>query len=157
LDLRTVPPTFHSQRDAAGKTYRYLLDLTRHGDPLSARYALRLRHRLDREVLDLALARLPGKRDWSGFAGAACTVDDRNRQLTEARCVEASDDKLWLSFSADGFLTYMVRNLVGTLLEIARGHYTVERIDEIITSGDRSLAGPTAPARGLYLWAVRYP
>ncbi|MHC4103231.1 MAG: tRNA pseudouridine synthase A, partial [Planctomycetota bacterium] len=45
LDLRTVPPTFHSQRDAAGKTYRYLLDLTRHGDPLSARYALRLRHR----------------------------------------------------------------------------------------------------------------
>jgi tRNA pseudouridine38-40 synthase len=157
LDLRTVPHNFHSRRDAAGKTYRYLLDLTRHGDPLLARYALRVRHRLDRDVLLAALARLPGKRDWTGFAGAACTVDNRTRHLSEARCIEAPDGKLWLSFSADGFLTHMARNLVGTLLEIARGHYSVERIDEVVTTGDRSLAGPTAPARGLYLWVVRYP
>jgi tRNA pseudouridine38-40 synthase len=156
LGLRTVSRAFHSQRDATGKTYRYLLDLTRHGDPLLARYALRVRHRIDRELLDDALSRLPGERDWSGFAAAACTVRNRIRRLTEARCLPAPDDNVWLSFTAGGFLTHMVRNIVGTLLEIARGQIPLERMDEILTTGERTVAGPTAPARGLHLWAVHY-
>ena len=59
-------------------------------------------------------------------------------------------------FSADGFLTHMVRNLVGTLLEVARGRVPPDRIDRILTTGDRSLAGATAPGHGLCLQNVTY-
>ena len=59
-------------------------------------------------------------------------------------------------FTADGFLTYMVRNLVGTLLEIGAGRMAPSVIDRILESGDRRLAAATAPGRGLFLWRVVY-
>jgi tRNA pseudouridine38-40 synthase len=103
-----------------------------------------------------ALSRLLGRRDFSGFAGAACPCEDRVRHLTEASCLEVSADLLVFAFSADGFLTHMVRNLTGTLLEVGRGRFRPERIDEILSSRDRSLAGPTAAAHGLCLERVEY-
>ena len=58
---------------------------------------------------------------------------------------------------ANGFLTQMVRILVGTLLEVARGRFAPERIEQILAARDRALAGPTAPAKGLVLWSIIYP
>ena len=109
----------------------------------------------ERAPIEAALARLPGRRDWSGFAGAACDMDDRVRNLTEARW-ERRGDEILMIFSADGFLNHMVRNIVGTLLEIGSGRFAPERIDAILEAGDRTLAGPTAPARGLCLDHVVY-
>ena len=60
------------------------------------------------------------------------------------------------TFTADGFLTYMIRNLVGTVLDVARGRFGADRIDRVLETGDRTLAGPTAPARGLCLVRVVY-
>ena len=83
---------------------------------------------------------------------------DRVRHLTEASYREEERTaEGWFSFSADGFLNHMVRNLVGTLLEVGRGRFAPERIDRILEEGDRTLAGPTAPARGLILWNIAYP
>jgi len=156
LALRTVSPDFHSRFQALAKTYRYRLDRSPTGDPFLARHALFHPHALDHAALADALGRLPGRRDWSGFAGAACASADRVRCLTEASYEEPDARTGWFTFSADGFLNHMVRNLVGTLLEVARGSFAPERIEEILARGERGLAGPTAPARGLYLERVVY-
>jgi tRNA pseudouridine38-40 synthase len=103
-----------------------------------------------------ALRRLPGRRDWSGFADSRCEKEDRVRTLSEAAYAETGGEGRFL-FRADGFLTRMVRNLVGTLLEVGRGRMPPERIDQVLATGDRTLAGPTAPARGLHLFRVAYP
>ena len=97
------------------------------------------------------------RRDWTGFAAAACEVDDRVRHLTVARFEQASEHEARLTFVADGFLTHMVRNLVGTLLDISRGRLEVEQITRVLESNDRRLAGATAPAHGLFLERVGYP
>jgi tRNA pseudouridine38-40 synthase len=152
----TVPPVFHARHDARSKTYRYLIDRSEGGDPWRRRYALAWRHPVDDARLASALALLPGTRDWSGFAGSACTVKDRVRTLTDARRVVLRPGLEAFVFTADGFLTHMVRNLVGTLLEIARGRMAPDRIGEILSAGDRRLAGPTAQAHGLCLERVVY-
>jgi tRNA pseudouridine38-40 synthase len=154
--VATSSPTFHSRKDALSKTYRYRLDLSRHGDPFAARYALHYPHRLDLQLLADALRRLPGRRDWSGFAASACDKRDRVRQLTEARLEQPGEERLVLTFAADGFLQHMVRNLVGTLLEIGGERMPAETIEDVLSSGDRGRAGPTAAARGLCLARVRY-
>ena len=158
LRVRTVPADFHSRTGAAGKRYRYALDLSRHGDPFSRRFAAHCPGPFDRAAVSDAMERLPGKRDWVGFASSKCRVQSTVRHLTEATLGKPStDQRVWLDFAADGFLTHMVRNLVGTLLEIARGRFAPERVDRILESCDRRLAGPAAAARGLHLWRVVYP
>ena len=155
--VETVPAEFNSMRDALRKTYRYRVDLSRHGDPLLARYAVHHPGRFDRERVARALELLPGRRDWSGFVDSRCRVSQRVRLLGEAAWLDEPAQGGWFVFSADGFLTYMVRNMVGTLLEIARGKMPVEAIPRILETGDRRLAAATAPARGLCLWQIDYP
>jgi tRNA pseudouridine38-40 synthase len=159
LDVRTVDAAFNSRRDALEKTYRYRLDRTLHGDPFLARWALHHPRGLDAALVEAALARLPGRRDWSGFTAASCEIGNRVRTLTRAEWHEAprgSRGEAWFVFAADGFLTYMARNLVGTLLEVGRGRLRPEVVDEILERGERACAGPTAPPHGLTLWDVRY-
>ncbi len=153
----TVPGQFHSRFDAVAKTYRYRLDRSPTGDPFLLRHALFHPHPLDPAALADALSRLPGRRDWSGFAGSACESVDRVRTLTEASFEETEGGTAFFTFTADGFLNHMVRNLVGTLLEVGRGRIPPDRIDVILASRDRSVAGPTAPAQGLCLERVLYP
>jgi tRNA pseudouridine38-40 synthase len=150
----SVAPEFNAQHDARSKTYRYLLDRSATGDPLRVRFALSWRSAWDEAAIDAALALLPGSRDWSGFTGSACTVTDRTRSLTEARRVVIRPELQAFVFSADGFLTHMVRNVVGTLLEVGRGVFGAERIAEVLATGDRRRAGPTVPAKGLCLERV---
>ncbi len=154
--LCEVERSFNAQADALRKTYRYRLDRSAAGDPFIARYSLHHPHPLDGEALCEALEMLRGRKDWSGFTGSACTVANRVREMAEARYDEGPGEA-WFTFEADGFLTHMVRNIVGTLLEIAGGRSKAERIGEILRSGDRRLAGPTAAAKGLFLWRVEYP
>lgn len=157
LRVASVDPGFDARYDARSKTYRYVVDLTPWGDPFLARYALHHPQAIERSRVRRALELLPGRRDWSGFAASACEVRDRVRTLTEARLRENEDGTAEFFFSADGFLTHMVRNLVGTLLEVGRGRFAPERMLEVVESRDRSLGGPTAPPHGLCLEQVRYP
>jgi tRNA pseudouridine38-40 synthase len=152
----TVPDAFHAQHDANSKTYRYLVDTQPYGDPWLSRYALSVPFTLDLSAVDAGLLLLPGTRDWSGFTGSACTVDDRVRTMSEARLISLRPGLMAFSFTADGFLTHMVRNLVGTLLAIGRGTFAAERIAEVLATGDRWRAGPTAPAHGLCLQRIVY-
>ena len=155
--VATVDDAFHSMHHAIAKTYRFRLDLSRHGDPLIARYAVHHRGPFDRERVERGLRLLVGRRDFSGFADSRCRVLERVRRLDRAEWVPFEDAGGCFVFRADGFLTYMVRNMVGTLLEIARGKRAPETIPEILETRDRRLAAATAPARGLCLWDVEYP
>lgn len=155
--VRTVAYDFHARNDAVAKTYRYWLDRTPHGDPLVSRFALHAPRIEDPRALLAALPALLGRKDWAGFAGSAGTVSSTVRSVMDARFDAAGTVLAVFTFTADGFLNHMVRNLVGTLLEIARGRFLPRRIDEILASGDRTLAGPTAPAHALCLERVFYP
>ena len=157
LAVHSMPERFHAQYDALCKTYRYRIDRSRHGDPFLARYALHVPHALDWERVREALALLPGRRDWSGFTDSRCRVRDRVREVFEASYVDLAPLEGAFTFRADGFLTHMVRNLVGTLLEIGRGLRAVASIGEIRERRDGTLAAAAAPARGLTLWRVTYP
>jgi tRNA pseudouridine38-40 synthase len=153
--VRTVAQEFSAMHDALRKTYRYRIDRSPHGDPLAARFALHHPHAVDAARVREATPRLLGRHDWSGFADSRCTIENRVREMLEVRYEEADDQGLFV-FTADGFLTYMVRNLVGTLLEIGSGRMEPSAVDRILESGDRRLAAATAPARGLCLWRIVY-
>lgn len=151
-----VDEGFHARRDCIAKTYSYRLDLGPVADPFARRFALHVPAAFDAARVRRALDLLPGRRDWSGFTAAHCVVRSRVRTLHEAR-LHAVEGGCELVFRADGFLTFLVRNLVGTLLEIARGDREPESIRAILETGDRRVAGPTASARGLCLVSVEYP
>ena len=154
--VATVDTAFHARHDATAKTYAYYLDRTRMGDPFLARFAHHEPRAIDDDALDRALSWLPGRRDWSGFTGSACVIRDRVRTLTVAERHAVRPGLDALVFTADGFLTHMVRNLVGTLLDVGRGRLPASQLARIVETKDRALAGSTAPARGLWLWRVDY-
>ncbi len=156
IGVVSVPDRFHAQHHAKEKAYRYLIDTSRHGDPFLARFAIRWPRSMDLAAIDAALALLPGRRDWSGFTGAACAMPDRVRTMTSTRRVAMDGERTALVFTADGFLTHMVRILVGTILDIGDGRFGPDRVREILETGDRARAGATAPAKGLCLDGIRY-
>ena len=156
-----APMDFHAIRDAVGKRYRYQLLLGRVRDPFLHRHCWHLRHALDTDVMESAVARLVGKRDFACFqakgAPRSTTVRDL-RACDIIRRPSATSDSLRLDIEleADGFLYNMVRNIVGSLVEVARGKEPVAWMDELLAKKDRHLAGQTAPAPGLFLLWVDY-
>jgi tRNA pseudouridine38-40 synthase len=156
LRVRSVTPEFHSRKSAVQKSYRYRIDRTAMGDPFTRRFALHHPVQLDEARIREALCFLPGAHDWTGFTTPRSDKEDAVRRMTVARLDDSIRGEIGLVFEADGFLRYMVRNLVGILLEIGKGHLPVERIPEVLESGDHERAGPTAASRGLHLMKVEY-
>jgi tRNA pseudouridine38-40 synthase len=99
---------------------------------------------------------LIGRHDFSCFCATGSHVKDRVRTITAVNFKKEQDGMLEITVEAQGFLKYMVRNIVGTLVEIAGGKRPPEEMQAIIESRDRNTAGITAPACGLYLKEVRY-
>jgi len=154
--VRTVSKDFHARNSARSKTYAYHLDVSAAGDPFRARYALHQPRPLDRDALEEALNRLPGRRDWSGFVGTLNGLRNTVRELTAVSVSTPSDSELVLRFTADGFLYHMVRNLVGTLLEVGLGRREPDHVLHVLARRDRTLGGPTAAPHGLFLESVLY-
>lgn len=158
LDLRRIAPTFHAIRDAVDKLYRYrIFNATPNAvRGMADRHAWHVWHPLDLDLLRDAASRLVGKHDFAGFAGRGSPRDNTVRTIFRFD-VRPRFEELQLDVLGNGFLFKQVRNMVGTLVEIARGHWPPERIDEILSSRDRTHAGPTAPPQGLCLEWIRYP
>lgn len=142
--------------DAITKQYRYRIwNTTRR--PLGIRHMVyHFWTPVDVDRMNDAAARLVGTHDFDGFAtvghGRLSTV----RTIHACRIERVSGEEVQLVIEGDGFLYNMVRIIAGTLLEIGRGHWEPSRIEEILASKDRRLAGPTAPAPGLCLQWIRY-
>ena len=96
-----------------------------------------------------------GRQDFAAFQGAGSDTQTTVRTLTGVEVRGASRGEIRIEVQGEGFLRHMVRNLAGTLIEIGRGRWAPSRSREILDSGDRGQAGPTAPARGLILVEVR--
>jgi tRNA pseudouridine38-40 synthase len=146
---------FNASRDAAGKTYRYRIWTSPARAVALDKQVYTYWRTLDIEPMREAGRRLIGPHDFRGFA---TRTDDREDTVrTIFRCEVAEDGgEIQVHVQGNGFLYNMVRNIVGTLVEIGRGRWGPDRIDKVLASCDRADAGPTAPADGLTLVCVHY-
>jgi tRNA pseudouridine38-40 synthase len=158
LRAEVVAPDFHPSRAARSKLYRYRIAAVSRrpaADP-AGHFSWHVWHPLDPDMLRAAAARLLGTHDFAGFASQGGTPRASTVRTVHRLEIRRHDYELLINVEGDGFLYNQVRNMVGTLVEVGRGHWPVERMDEILATGDRRLAGPTAPPQGLCLQWVRY-
>jgi len=159
-DIRIVrvveaPPDFHARFSARSKTYRYHLDRSPVPLPFRCRYTLHYPHPLDRRALDEAARSFLGEHDFRGFRASSCGAKTTTRRIFVSKWAEDGEEMVF-EVEATGFLQHMIRNMVGTLLEVGRGKRPTAAIAEVLDSRDRTEAGPTAPAQGLHLVRVEY-
>ena len=150
-----VPPDFHPHRIPSVKTYEYRLLISSVPDPLRRSFVWHQYKRPDVEAMREAAAYLTGEHDFSAFCSAGSQVRDKVRKIYSLETEEAADE-VRIRVSGSGFLYNMVRIIVGTLLQAGLHRIPPEKIKLILNSRDRTLAGPTAPARGLTLLEYRF-
>ncbi len=155
LDACEAPAGFDARRWARGKRYAYLIDRGPQADPFLRRYAWHVPFPLDEDAMVAGLWVLRGKHDFSAFCAAAGRDRTPTCTIRSARVV-ARRERLAICLSADSFLHHMVRNIVGSLVEVGRGARPPGWIGEVVDGRDRKRAGPTAPAPGLVLVRVLY-
>lgn len=155
LALARAPDAFHARRDAVAKLYAYRIWNGAIRSPLRERTALWMPQRLDRDAMRAALATLAGTHDFASFQAAGSKPGPTVRRLDRAELVVAGD-ALRVELEGSGFLRHMVRNVVGTLLEVGSGRRPADSLPALLAARDRTQAGPTAAARGLTLVHVRY-
>lgn len=154
-----VPEDFHARYAAHAKTYCYRIRNSAIDDPFDLDTCWRVAGQLDLAAMQAAAARFVGRHDFLALCAAGsgpAAHGDTVRTIT--RCtVEQSGELVTVTVTADGYLYNMVRILAGTLVEVGRGKLRPEEIDAILAGRDRHRAGPTLPARGLFLVRVDYP
>lgn len=158
LDMEKVPLDFHSQRSAISKTYHYHLCLDRVQDPFCRLYSLHIREDIDIDLLKQAASHFVGKLDFTSFSNESaegCAARNPVRTISRVEIVP-EEHGLRIELEADGFLYKMVRNIVGTMLEVTRGKRDISEIPRIFAARDRRQAGQAAPAHGLFLHHVVY-
>lgn len=154
--LETCRDDFHAQYDARSKRYAYVVHTERFRSPFLGAHGHWVSDPLDVAAMRQAARELVGEHDFSAFASSGSPRATTVRNLRRLR-ISGHRHRFAMIFEANGFLYNMARALAGTLLEVGRGKLSPSRVREILLSRDRRLAGPTAPAEGLYLVSVRYP
>ena len=157
LAAEARPDAFDARRDAIAKRYRYQLWNAELPSPLRAARFWHVRDPLDIAALRAGASRLLGAHDFTSFRGAGSAVRTSTRTLTRVEVAGETGDELRIAVEGDGFLRHMVRNAVGTLVEVGLGRRSPAWIDEVLAARDRAAAGRTAPSCGLTLEWVRYP
>ena len=155
MNLKRTRALFHAQRDASRKRYAYRIYNGSVLSPFLSDYVLHYRAKLDWDQMRKASQILVGRHDFSGFTSSRCRVSSKVRTVIRSEILR-SGYFLWYRIEGDGFLHHMVRNIVGTLLEIGICKRDSQDPHNIIRNRDRSLAGPTAPAHALCLDRVWY-
>lgn len=153
--LIAVTPGAHARFDAVKRSYEYHAHL--HKNPFLHNRSWLLRDKPDVSAMNEAAAILNQYEDFSCFSKSNTQVHTNNCRIIHAEWRWIDDSRLVFHISANRFLRNMVRAIVGTLMEIGRGEYTPEHMHTVIRSKDRSAAGTSVPACGLYLTRVEYP
>lgn len=155
LDSQEVEPEFHAQKSAQSKIYRYNILNTPHPSALYRNYTWFVPYDLDLDGMEYAAAAMVGNHDFSSFQDSQGKGKNPVRTVFHAS-LEKHGDLILFYVAANGFLHHMVRNLMGTLVEIGRGKLMPLDMKRILSACDRRAAGPTAPPQGLYLLEVKY-
>ena len=179
LEARPAPGRFHARHSAIAKTYEYRIFRGELCPPFLGRYVYAWAGRLDVEALDAAAQVFVGEHDFTSFAasdpdlgqretgvesgpaqdlGATAQTQPKDavRTIFTSAWEQRGGELLVYRVRGDGFLHHMVRNLVGTMLDAGRGYLPVAEIPAVLAARRRAAAGPTAPARGLFLHSVEY-
>jgi tRNA pseudouridine38-40 synthase len=161
LEASQVESEFHARRSARGKTYRYRVYREPICPPLLARYVWHYPYPLDEAAMARAAGLIVGEHDFTSFAAVDPERGSEDEPVTKVRKVfesrwERQEGEFVYIVRGSGFLHHMVRNLVGTFILVGKGTLQVSDITSILLARDRSAAGATAPACGLYLVEVEY-
>jgi tRNA pseudouridine38-40 synthase len=157
LASERAPEGFDARADARSRTYAYRLFTRRAASPFERGRSLHWPHSPDRVALDACAAAVTGTHDFTAFTPSETDHVRFERDVMHAEWADASDHILEFRIEADTFMRHMVRTLVGTMLAAAgRGEPTLDDFRRLLEGANRSEAGPTAPAHGLYLESVRY-
>ena len=154
-DLRDTDEDFHARYNAKSKIYLYKILNSPVRTALYRNYSWHVRASLDLGAMREAAVLLKGKRDFSSFCASGCDSENHVRTVIDTS-VGTKEDMLSFTIEADGFLRYMVRNIVGLLVDVGRGIVAPAKFKEIMDAMDRTEAGITAPPQGLFLREVRY-
>lgn len=150
-----VPDSFDARRNARSRLYQYRILSRPSPSPFHLKYAWHVHHVLDVQAMRQALGFLEGEHDFSSFRAAGCDAAHPVRKVYRA-FLSPAGDLLVFTIEATAFLRHMVRNIVGTLVEVGVGERAPESFAELLEVRDRTKAGPSAPAHGLYLVEVKY-
>lgn len=184
LSVDAVAADFHARYTASTKAYRYRICDAAVVSPFERHFAWHVAGALDVDAMDGAARLLEGRHDFAAFAAAGGTTRTTERTVVRSRVTRTKlsttedtvdteeqtglpsrvlrggdlhgGDLIVYEAAGDGFLRHMVRTIAGTLVEIGRRRWPIERLREVLASRDRGRAGPTAPARGLFLVGVEY-
>jgi tRNA pseudouridine38-40 synthase len=159
FEVAPAPDGFHALRDALRKRYRYVIEDGRPRDLFDRKYLWHVYQRLDVEAMRAAAAPLVGTHDFASYETSGSprlsTVRTVHDLFVERRPSELTD-RIIIEVEADGFLYNMVRNIVGTLVAVGKGRGAIGWPAEVLALKDRTKAGMTAPAQGLFLVGVDY-
>lgn len=157
---------FHPRYSAKNKTYSYRISHKGAYAVFLRRYSWQIPYQLNCDLMREAVEYLIGKHDFSCFRASGCSSKNPVRTIFKIEIVEDSFvdfmnfkfnvPLIKISIQADAFLRHMVRNIVGTLVEIGRGKQPVSYTKEVLGLKDRRFSGPTAPAQGLFLEEIIY-
>ena len=161
LHVEEAPPEFHARHSAKAKTYRYRIYRESICPPFLARYVWHFPYRLAEEDMGRAAALVLGEHDFTSFAAVDPERGRHEAMASNVRTIFSSSwerlgSELVYTVRGSGFLHHMVRNLVGTFILVGKGTLQVEDVGRILEARNRSAAGATAPASGLYLVNVEY-
>jgi tRNA pseudouridine38-40 synthase len=158
LSAEDVDADFHARFSAVSKTYEYRIVNAPFVSPFFHRYVWHIIQPLALDAMREAAEPLVGAHDFAAFQGAGSGVESTERIVDRIDWEDGGgyDLPITLRITGNGFLRHMVRNIVGTLVEVGTGRWPAPCVRDILASGDRTLAGPTAPARGLFLVRVDY-
>jgi len=156
-EARMVEDDFHARYSAEGKWYRYQLHLGEVRSALHRQRSWHLRMPLDLELMRRAAAMLIGEHDFEAFRVSGCNAATTVRRIDMLRITDADGGFVQIDVVGSGFLRYMVRRIVGTLVEVAGGRRSLQSVEQMLSHPREHSAGVTAPACGLCLMRVRYP
>jgi tRNA pseudouridine38-40 synthase len=153
--VEEVAPDFHSRRSATSKIYEYHIWRQHIVSPFHCRYVYAYPYAMDAAAVDEATALFLGTHDFTSFCATASEIEDRVRTIFEAEWQRGAEEWVF-KIRGSGFLQYMVRTIVGTLLYVGAGKFSPQDVVTIFEAKDRKRAGPCVPAQGLHLIRVNY-
>jgi len=161
IEAQEVTSEFHARKSATGKTYRYRIHRAPICPPFLARYVWHYPYPLNEQAIIRAAAIVEGEHDFTSFAAVDPERGRDGMPVSNVRRIfssrwERDGDEFTYTVKGSGFLHHMVRNLVGTFILVGKETLKPEDVTRILESRDRSAAGATAPANGLYLVGVEY-